>query len=107
MQVVHEKIRAQCVQMVSKYKNLYLEPSPVMSLMMEGCISQAKDISLGNKYNNFGIHGSGLSTAVDSLAAVKRFVYDEQSVEKQELLDALAQEMCIRDRRMSWIRSYG
>ena len=92
MNTVHEKIRTQCAQMVTKYKNLYLEPSPVMSLMMDGCISRAEDISLGNKYNNFGIHGSGLSTAVDSLAAVKRFVYDEQSVEKQELLDALAQD---------------
>lgn len=48
-----------------------------------------RDISLGGIYNNYGIHGTGLATAADSLAAIKRLVYDEGIVEKEQLLDAI------------------
>jgi formate C-acetyltransferase len=75
--------------MTEKYKGVYMEPSPIMSLMMEGCIENARDISLGNKYNNYGLHGTGLSTAVDSLAAIQKYVYDEKSISAAELLKAL------------------
>lgn len=87
--VVEEKIAAACAEMVKKYKNVYMEPSPIMSLMMQGCMERAEDISKGNKYNNYGIHGTGLSTAVDSLAAIQKFVYQEKSVEKDELMLAI------------------
>ena len=35
------------------------------------------------------MHGTGLSTAADSLAAVKRYYFDEKSVSLEELMDAL------------------
>lgn len=70
-------------QGITFYPNLFL------SVLMDGCIENARDISFGSKYNNYGIHGSGLSTAADSLAAVKKFVFEDGSVTKSELLDAL------------------
>jgi formate C-acetyltransferase len=64
--------------------------SPLMSLLIQGCMESGKDFArFGGKYYNFGCHGTGISTAADSLAAVKKLVYDEQSVDKQTLLAAL------------------
>ncbi|MEN6608318.1 MAG: pyruvate formate lyase family protein, partial [Bryobacteraceae bacterium] len=45
--------------------------------------------SAGLKYNNFGIHGACSSNAADALAAVKKLVFTEASVEPQELITAL------------------
>jgi len=66
-----------------------MEPAPFQSLLMDGCIEKGEDISLGGKYNNYGIHGTGISTAVDSLAAVKKFVFDEKSVTAEEIIRAV------------------
>ena len=41
------------------------------------------------RYHNFGVHGSGMYGAVDALAAVYRFVYEEKTVAPDELLAAL------------------
>lgn len=82
-------IRESIQKMTAKYQNVYLEPSPLMSLMMDGCIQQGQDVSRGCKYNNYGIHGSGISTGADSLAAIKRFVFEEKSVSAMELTEAL------------------
>ncbi len=71
------------------FQNLHLEPSPFQSALMDGCVQRARDISLGAQYNNYGIHGVGIASAADALAAVKRLVYDEGAVSKTELLDAL------------------
>ena len=67
----------------------YIYPSPLISLMTEGAIENAKDVSLGSKYNNFGIHGTGISTAADSLAAVKKHVFDGNTISAEKLISAL------------------
>ena len=41
------------------------------------------------KYNNFGIHGSGIASAADALAAVEKYVFDEKSVSPERLITAL------------------
>jgi formate C-acetyltransferase len=56
---------------------------------MGGTIERAKDISEGGNSNNYGVHGTGLSTAADSLASIKKFYFEEQSVSLEELSDAL------------------
>jgi len=61
----------------------------MMSLLMDGTIERARDISLGCKYNNFGIHGTGLATAADSLAALKKFFFEQKRFSADRLLDAL------------------
>jgi formate C-acetyltransferase len=76
-------------ELMNNVKNIYMEPSPLMSLMCKGCVESGKDISLGSKYNNYGIHGTGLSTAVDSLAAIKRFIFGEKTISMEELLSAV------------------
>ncbi len=41
------------------------------------------------KYQNFGVHGSGMFGAVDALAAVNQYVFGEESVTPETLLAAL------------------
>jgi pyruvate-formate lyase len=57
---------------------------------MKGCIEKGRgDISLGAKYNNYGIHGTGISTATDSLAAIKKYVFDQKFITAGDLIAAI------------------
>lgn len=73
-----------------RLRRLYVFPAPMASFMMEGCITQAKDAAEGCKYQNIGIHGVGISTAADSMAAVRAYVYETGELTPQELRTALA-----------------
>ena len=87
--IVEQEIQNRVDEMCEKHKNIYIEPSPFLSLLMNGTIENAKDISKGAKYNNFGIHGTGISTAVDSLIAIKKHYFENKEIEYQLLIDAL------------------
>jgi len=66
--------------------------SPLMSLLVRGCMESGKDFArFGAQYYNLGCHGAGISTAADSLAAVKKMVYDDRLTDPQTLLTALEQ----------------
>jgi len=80
---VKEEIRAECDRICAGIKDLWFVPSPFMNVLM-GC-----DIAAGGKYNNFGIHGTGIATAADSLAVIKKYVFEEGSLGKKELIAAL------------------
>jgi len=73
---------------LAERKNLYVIPSPYLSLFFEGCVEKAQDISLGCRYNNWGLHGTGLASAADMLAAVEQAVFTEH-VLAQVLLAAM------------------
>ncbi len=65
-------------------------PNPLISCTIDGCIENAKDMTnWGAKYNFEAIGGGGLGTVVDSLAAIKKFVYDEEIIEMEELKEAI------------------
>jgi len=66
------------------------EPTPYVSALVGGCLESGKDITTGGaRYNCITVEGISLATAADSLAAVKKLVYDEGSVEMGELVRAL------------------
>ena len=88
-QRIAEDIRQQLQHVVDAYRKLFLPPAPYYSVLMDGCLERARDLSHGLKYNNFGVHGAGSANAVDALAAVRRFVFEDKSVQPQELLAAL------------------
>ncbi len=91
MAEVKRNLNATCKRLIFGTKNIFVEPSPFQSVMMTNCIKEAKDIAEGSKYNNYGFHGAGLSTAADSLAAIKKLVYDEKKYTANELKAALAE----------------
>lgn len=89
---VRKNIRRQTEELCESVKNVYLFPAPFVSLMMEGCIESATDISEGCRYNNYGFHGTGIATAADSLAAIRKFVFEEKKVDAETLKRALERD---------------
>ena len=89
MESIRAEIAAQSSGVIASVKNLSMVPAPFMSILMNGCIETGSDISLGNRYNNYGIHGTGLSTAADSLAVIKKYVFGEQSLTPSALISAV------------------
>lgn len=89
MEYVKTNIYAQANACVTASEHVYLFPAPFLSLMMDGCSETAQDVSLGCKYNNYGFHGTGLSTAADALCAIRLGVYEESVIDKERLLAAL------------------
>lgn len=80
---VKNEIQKESDRIASGINNLWFIPSPMMNVLMD-C-----DINTCGKYNNFGIHGTGIATAADSLAVIKKYVYEEKSLDKQALIDAI------------------
>lgn len=88
-QAVFRRIREQGEEICRKLTNLYVFPAPMASFMMDGCIDSARDAADGCRYQNIGIHGVGISTAADSLAAIRKYVFEEKDISAEELIDAL------------------
>lgn len=87
--LVEQEIQARVDAICEEHKNLYIIPSPMMSLLMDGTIERAADISMGSKYNNYGIHGTGIATAADSLACIKKYYFEEKKIDYKTYLDAV------------------
>jgi len=68
-----------------------LAPKPLMSIMYEGCMENGKDVSSGGAMYNFGpgVVWSGLATYADSMAAIKKLVFDDKKYTLQQLNEAL------------------
>ena len=60
-----------------------------MSLLSDCAVERKVDISAGMKYNNYGIHGTGVASAADSLATIKKLCFEDKSVSVQDLISAL------------------
>ena len=83
---VVEVLNRKAVEITDSVKNIFIEPAPWQSVLMADCLTTGRDISEGAKYNNYGIHGTGLANAVDALAAVRKFVFEEKSIAPAQLL---------------------
>lgn len=80
---VKEEIHTECNKICDSIKNLWFVPSPFMNCLMDGGIYD------GAKYNNFGIHGTGIATAADSLAVIEKYIYNEKTIKKDTLIEAV------------------
>ena len=82
-EAVKAEIKREADRIDDGIKNLWFIPSPFMNVLMD-C-----NIYYGGKYNNFGIHGTGIATAADSLAAIKKYVFEEKSLDRAEYIKAV------------------
>ena len=80
---IKAEIKVSCDEICDETKDLWFVPSPFMNICMDS------DIYSGGKYNNFGIHGSGVATAADSLEVIKKYVFDEKSVTKEQMIETV------------------
>lgn len=63
-----------------------IAPLPFESLLVPGCIENARDVTLGGaRYNFTGPVGVGSATVGDSLAAIKKFVFEEELLSLPDL----------------------
>jgi pyruvate formate-lyase/glycerol dehydratase family glycyl radical enzyme len=69
-------------------------PKPLSSALMSGCVESATDIIHGGAQYNAGpaFIGTGIADLADSLAAVKKLVYDEGALTLPELVTILKKD---------------
>ncbi|NMB12146.1 MAG: pyruvate formate-lyase [Firmicutes bacterium] len=89
MESIESEISRELQCITSRFENIFLEPAPVMSLLFKHCVDEARDISLGAKYNNYGLHGTGLAVAADSLAAIRKYVFDSRHISAETFMEAV------------------
>jgi len=77
-------IRDEAQKILDRIQDIWVIPSPFY-----GMFFPFADVSKGGKYNNLGIHGTGIATAADSLAAIKKYVFDEKSITPEEYIQAV------------------
>ena len=66
------------------------EPVPYMSALVDGCLESGRDSNAGGaRYNFLTVEGIALGTVVDSLAAVRRVVFEDRRVDMATLVRAL------------------
>ena len=64
--------------------------APFYSATMRTCVERGRDVyASGAKYNNTSINALGVATAVDSLLAIKKLVYDDRDMTLEELVELL------------------
>ena len=76
---------------ISQRVHKELAPKPLMSIMYEGCMEKGLDVSSGGAMYNFGpgVVWTGLATYTDSMAAIKKVVFDDKKYTLQQLNEAL------------------
>lgn len=76
---------------ISQRVHRELAPKPLMSIMYEGCMEKGRDVSAGGAMYNFGpgVVWTGLATYTDSMAAIKKLVFDEKKYTLQQINEAL------------------
>ncbi|MCW8333252.1 (2S)-3-sulfopropanediol dehydratase [Vibrio paucivorans] len=78
-----------CLNVTDKMHRL-IKPTPYISAFFEGCIESGKDMTFGGvKYNGTAPQAAGIATCADSLATIKKLVFDDQKYTGKQLLDAV------------------
>jgi len=98
MKAVQDQIQAECDQICAGIKDLWFVPSPFMNILMDGGIYE------GAKYNNFGIHGTGVATAADSLAAIKKYIFEEKRFTKEAMIEAVDSDFALHGEMLPILR---
>ncbi len=82
-----------CIRIISAYEPFYPDcfPAPMLSATFGSCVRKGLDIFAGGAvYNNTSIVCTGMATLADSLAAVKKLVFEERAITLQQLREVLA-----------------
>jgi len=67
-----------------------LGPLPAVSLFIDDCIEKGEDVTAGGaRYNFTGPQGVGIANVGDSLAAIKKLVFEEKKININELKEAI------------------
>jgi len=79
----------ECVSVVEGMHEKLL-PTPFLSAVIDDCIAKGQDVTQGGAHYNFaGVQAIQVANVADSLAAIKKLVYEEKRFTAEELLTAL------------------
>ena len=81
---IKAEINSECDRITAGKKDVWFVPSPFLKTVMA-----VEDIAQGGKYNNFGVHGTGIATAADSLEAIRKYIFEEKRFTAEELINAV------------------
>lgn len=95
-------ILRRCDVITDSVRDLWFIPAPFLSLFFD---CPDGDISRGSLYNNFGIHGTGLSTAADSLAAMEKYVLCEKRFSADTLREAVDSDFAVHEELLPILRN--
>jgi pyruvate formate-lyase/glycerol dehydratase family glycyl radical enzyme len=72
------------------YSHAAKAPVPFVSVLVPGCIQRAKDVTNGGANYNFTCPTAvGVANVADSLAAIKKVVFDDKKIALTQLVEAL------------------
>ena len=78
-------------------------PAPYVSALVDGCIESATDITAGGaKYDFTSIDVRGIGTLVDSLLAIRHFVFDKRELSLTRLIETMLDDF--RDQEVLRLR---
>ncbi|MBQ4043706.1 MAG: pyruvate formate-lyase [Clostridia bacterium] len=83
-QGVRSVMRQEIDTITAGIEDIYFVPAPMMDVLTD-----SDDITKGAKYNNFGLHGTGVACAADSLAAIEKYQFTEHFRSADEYLSAV------------------
>ena len=79
---VNNEVIKQIDEASNNVKNLHFVCAPLLDELMDYKDGEPK-------YTNYGMHGVGISTGVDSLTAIQKHIYEDKDLTKQQLIDAV------------------
>jgi formate C-acetyltransferase len=87
-------------------------PAPFLSVLTDDCITNGRDYNAGGaRYNNTFIQAVGIGTITDSLAAIRRLVFEEQKLALPDLVASLDADFAgnepLRARLVNRMPKYG
>jgi len=66
------------------------KPTPFISSLLEGCLESGRTMQEGGAvYNSGGIMGVGIAIVADSLAALRKYIFEKKELSFVEMLDIL------------------
>lgn len=77
---------------VVEYEKYYMEinPAPLFSATMAECVESGKDAyAAGAKYNNGSVNCGCIASAVDSLTAIRKMIFEDKIITMEELANTL------------------
>jgi formate C-acetyltransferase len=82
------------IEKQGRYSTL-MNPSPIYSSSFPECIEKGLDVhEYPLKYNNLSLKHHGLATTVDSLVAIKKYVYERKEISLEDMRIALLKDWC-------------
>ena len=79
-------------------------PAPFLSVLIDDCIRNGRDYNAGGaRYNNNFIQAVGIGSITDSLAAIRKLVFEDSSLTLRELVAALDQDFEDSEPLRQWL----